>query len=166
MQFLLRSHDSVWIMVDSRLFHQPQVQQILHIGTELFLVHGISHSFQALCQEFYRGKTCLVLFQKPDCLYHHGEFQIFLVGFEIVGRQIAETMFQIDVNISVFVYNDFFYEYLNVRPGQTFLLQHFIQNIQCGLKAWFDCHSGDMGLLRQILQSFFNGRDTFHFFCL
>ena len=95
--FSLEATILVWIMVDSRLFHQPQVQQMLHIGTELFLVHGIPHIFQVLRQEFYRGKTCLVLFQKPDCLNHHGELQIFLVGFEIVGRQIAKTMFQIDV---------------------------------------------------------------------
>ena len=51
----------------------------------------------------------------------HGQLQILLVGFEIVGRQIAETVFQIDVNISVFIYNDFFNENLNVRPNQTFL---------------------------------------------
>ena len=99
---------------------------MLHVGGKLLLVHRITHIFQAFRQEFHRCKTCLVLFQKPDCLYHHGQLQILLVGFEIVGRQIAETVFQIDVNISVFIYNDSFNENLNVRPGQTFLLQHLI----------------------------------------
>ena len=113
-------------MVDSRLFHQPQVKQMLHVGGKFLLVHRITHIFQAFRQEFYRGKTRFVLFQKPDCLYHHGQLQIFRVGFESVGSQIAETVFQIDVNISVFIYNDFFNENLKVRPGQTFLLQHFI----------------------------------------
>ena len=53
----------------------------------------IAHGFQAIGKEFHRGKTCFVLFQKPDCLNQHSQFQVFFIGLEIVGRQIAKTMF-------------------------------------------------------------------------
>ena len=91
-QFLSRSHNSVGIMVNPGLFNKPQLQKMFHVGYEFLLVHGVAHSFQAVRKEFNGCKACFVLFQKPDCLNQHGQFQVFLIGLEIVGRQIAKTM--------------------------------------------------------------------------
>ena len=87
---------------------------MLHVSHKFLLVHGIAHLFQAVGKEFYRGKACFVLFQKPDRFNQHSQFQVFFVCPEIIGGKVAKAVFQVNIYVAVLIHYDFLNQNLNI----------------------------------------------------